>query len=152
MLAVGALENDRNFPAALRQQFSMMRRNVELEARLIDDLLDLTRIARGKLELQTGDVDFRDVLTLAIDICRPEIEAKRQRLEVKIDAAETKTVGDAVRLQQAIWNLIRNASISLTGSQTRSFSSTTGHVASGVHTSARRSSGSMTQYSGTPCC
>ena len=110
LLAVGALENDRNFPAALRQQFSMMRRNVELEARLIDDLLDLTRIARGKLELQTGDVDFRDVLTLAIDICRPESEAKRQRLEVKIDAAETKTVGDAVRLQQAIWNLIRNAS------------------------------------------
>ena len=110
LLAVGALENDRNFPTVLRQQFSMMRRNVELEARLIDDLLDLTRIARGKLELQTGDVDFRDVLTLAIDICRPEIEAKRQRLEVKFDATETKTVGDGVRLQQAIWNLIRNAS------------------------------------------
>lgn len=110
LLAVGSLENDRSFSVSLRQQFSMVRRNVELEARLIDDLLDLTRIARGKLELQTGDVDFRDVLNLAVDICKPEIEAKQQRFEVKVDAAETKTLGDGVRLQQAIWNLIRNAS------------------------------------------
>jgi PAS domain S-box-containing protein len=110
LLSVGALENDRSFSAPLRQQFSMMRRNVELEARLIDDLLDLTRIARGKLALQTGDVDFRDVLSLAIDICRPEIDAKQQRFEVKVSATETKTIGDGVRLQQAIWNLIRNAS------------------------------------------
>lgn len=110
LLAVGVLENDRNFSGPLRQQFSMMRRNVELEARLIDDLLDLTRIARGKLELQNGDVDLRDVLNLAIDICRPEIEAKQQRFEVKVDAVETKTLGDGVRLQQAIWNLVRNAS------------------------------------------
>lgn len=110
LLSVGVLENDPSFSAPLRQQFSMMRRNVELEARLIDDLLDLTRIARGKLELQKGDVDCREVLNLAIDICRPEIEAKRQRFEVKADAAETRTLGDGVRLQQAIWNLVRNAS------------------------------------------
>ena len=110
LMAVEALEKDPSFPAVFRRQFSMIRRNVELEARLIDDLLDLTRIARGKLELVAAPLDLRAVVDLTLDICRPEIEARRQILDLSLDALQTQTTGDAVRLQQALWNLIRNAS------------------------------------------
>jgi len=76
---------------------------------LIDDLLDLTRIARGKLELQVGAMDFHSVLRQSIEICRPDSEAKELTVQLSLRAKQTRTEGDAIRLQQAIWNLLRNA-------------------------------------------
>ncbi len=109
LLAATSLENAPNLPACFRSEIALVRRNIELEARLIDDLLDLTRIARGKLELHHGPMDLHTAIHRALEICRAEIGAKNQQLSVELKAEVTKTLGDAVRIQQAVWNLLRNA-------------------------------------------
>ncbi len=87
----------------------MIRRNVELEARLIDDLLDLTRITRGKLTLENRALDVHAILSEAIAIVRPEAESKPIILNLELQAAQPVIVGDAVRLQQIFWNILKNA-------------------------------------------
>jgi PAS domain S-box-containing protein len=109
LMAVVALEETPGLPDYLRKDLTMIRRNVELEARLIDDLLDLTRIAKGKLELRLEPMDLHVVIGRAVEICRSDLAAGRQHFEFHLEAVETVTMGDAVRLEQALWNLIRNA-------------------------------------------
>jgi signal transduction histidine kinase/ActR/RegA family two-component response regulator len=109
LMAAMNLEHDPLVPDRVRQEVAMIRRNVELEARLIDDLLDLTRIARGKLELHTAPVDVHAALLRAVEICRLDVRARRQELRVHLGGTRTRIQGDPVRLQQAFWNLIRNA-------------------------------------------
>lgn len=109
LIAAVALEQDESLPPGARQDLAMIRRNIELEARLIDDLLDLTRIEQGKFDLQLGVVELHAVVLQALEVCRPEIEAKRQQIALHLDAQTTVTAGDAVRVQQVIWNLLRNA-------------------------------------------
>ena len=109
LMALVSLERNQTLPDSVKEDISMIRANIELEARLIDDLLDLTRIVQGKLELNDEPLDVHALLLRAIDICRPDIEAKQQRLTLHIDAHCSKTTGDTVRIQQVMWNLIRNA-------------------------------------------
>ena len=109
LLALASLEQYQSLPDAVIKDISMIRANIQLETRLIDDLLDLTRIASGKLELNDEPVDLHPLLLHALDICRPDIEAKQLRVTLRIEANRSKTTGDAVRLQQVMWNLIRNA-------------------------------------------
>lgn len=110
LMTVVSLENNETVPDNIRESLAVIRRNIELEARMIDDLLDLTRVAQGKLELRPSSFDVHTVVALAVDICRSDIEAKRQSLDLRLKATHTKTTGDPVRLQQVIWNVIRNAS------------------------------------------
>jgi PAS domain S-box-containing protein len=106
---VSALEGDGRLNA-VADSLAMIRRNVELEARLIDDLLDLTRIARGKLELRREVIDVREGLSHAIAICcAREVEAGRIRLRMDLAAEEHRIWGDGSRLTQIFWNLLRNA-------------------------------------------
>jgi signal transduction histidine kinase/DNA-binding response OmpR family regulator len=93
----------------VRDAVEMIRRNVELEARLIDDLLDLTRIAKGKLRIHPATVDVHALLNSALDICRPDIQARNLRLSVELGADRHHVRADAARLQQVFWNLIKNA-------------------------------------------
>jgi CheY-like chemotaxis protein/two-component sensor histidine kinase len=87
----------------------MIRRNVELEARLIDDLLDLTRIDRGKVQL-TFEIDDSDTLLQnALEICQPEIDRKHLRPSLNLRAKRVHMRADPARLQQIFWNLINNA-------------------------------------------
>ena len=88
----------------------MIRRNVKFRAYLVDDLLDLTRIARGTFDVMREDVDLRRIVHEALDICDTDLRAKRQVLQVSLDADRHGTVGDGARLQQVIWNLLKNAS------------------------------------------
>jgi two-component system, chemotaxis family, CheB/CheR fusion protein len=90
-------------------ELAAMRRNVELEARLIDDLLDLTRIARGKLELHRRQADARQVLEDALATVERELMEKGLRLEVGLDAESHDVWADAPRLTQVFWNLLSNA-------------------------------------------
>jgi CheY-like chemotaxis protein len=87
----------------------MIRRNVELEARLIDDLLDLTRIAKGKLELDLKAVDVHESVNNVLDMCREEVYSKGLHLRVTLGAKRHHARGDSARLQQVFWNLIKNA-------------------------------------------
>jgi PAS domain S-box-containing protein len=109
LMAVSALESDPGTPEVLRGELGMVRRNVEMEARLIDDLLDLTRIAQSKLDLKPSLVDMHALVREAIGICRRELEAKRLEFSFRAEARQYCVQGDGARLQQVIWNLLRNA-------------------------------------------
>ena len=106
----GAWEQDETVPAELRGDLAMIRRNVELEVRLIDDLLDMTRIARGKLRLALEPVDAHALLRHAVQTC-PAAELERKRLSLELDLCATHAVinADAARFHQVLWNLLNNA-------------------------------------------
>jgi len=89
--------------------FAMIQRNVELEARLIDDLLDLTRIARGKLELHRREIDARRVIEHALATAEGDLAARGLRLDVRLTAPEHRIWADGPRLTQVFWNLLSNA-------------------------------------------
>lgn len=92
-----------------REALTIIRRNVELEARLIDDLLDITRIAKGKLKLGLEPISVHNVLQRALEICRDDIAQKSLRIEMELDARQHFVHGDSARLQQVFWNLIKNS-------------------------------------------
>jgi PAS domain S-box-containing protein len=108
LLASDAM-NNRDLPPRVRADFNTIRKNIEMEARLIDDLLDLTRIARGKIILEKHFVNLRTVLTDAVAQVREEINQKKLRLELRLKAQQHTVFADAVRLQQIFWNVLKNA-------------------------------------------
>ena len=103
------LENEPDVRQDVRESLQMIRRNVELEARLIDDLLDLTRIDRGKVQLNFEIVDAHTLLQNALEICQPEIDRKHLRPSLNLSAKKVHMRADPARLQQIFWNLINNA-------------------------------------------
>jgi two-component system CheB/CheR fusion protein len=110
LAAVSLLQQEVSFDEGTTRILEMVRRNVELEARLIDDLLDLTRITRGKIELDKRPIELRTVLQRAVEVCRPDIEARRLHFGVDLGPAATCLVeADTARLQQVFWNLLKNA-------------------------------------------
>ncbi|HSS50260.1 MAG TPA: PAS domain S-box protein, partial [Thermoanaerobaculia bacterium] len=90
-------------------ELAMIQRNVELEARLIDDLLDLTRIARGKLELHRQAIDARRVIEHALATAEQDLAAGGLHLDVRLTGEEHRVWADAPRLTQVFWNLLSNA-------------------------------------------
>ena len=79
-MAAAAIAGNADLPPAVREEVEMIRRNVDLETKLIDDLLDLSRIASGKLCLQTQTLDLNDAVKHVREICRLEILEKRIQL------------------------------------------------------------------------
>ena len=110
MMAVHMLGYDSTLSESAREAVGMIRRNVEIEARFIDDLLDVTRITRGKLEIVREPMDLHQALRHAVEVSTADIESKRQRLKVELKAKQHSLMGDATRLQQLFWNLLKNAS------------------------------------------
>lgn len=108
LLASEAADNEA-LPADVRSDFAVILKNVELEARLIDDLLDLTRITHGKLSLDLHPIEIDSVLRDAIATFRGEIEQKKLQLTVQFDSARPLIMGDPVRLRQIFWNVLGNS-------------------------------------------
>jgi signal transduction histidine kinase/CheY-like chemotaxis protein len=105
-----ALEKDDRLPMDVRDALGTVRRNVELEARLIDDLLDLTRIARGKLELRREVADLAEILDQALlTCCTAEVISGRLAVTTELAAGDHRLWADAPRLTQVLWNLLNNA-------------------------------------------
>ncbi|MDB5304462.1 MAG: domain S-box [Phycisphaerales bacterium] len=104
-----ALLADPALPPHLREPLEVIRRNADLEARLIDDLLDLTRVARGKMPLSFSTVDAHTSVRHTVEICRSDIYRKKLQLALNLDAAEHHVRADPARLQQVLWNLVKNA-------------------------------------------
>ena len=104
-----ALESESGLPEDIQQSLQMIRRNVELEARLIDDLLDLTRIDRGKVQLNFEVVNAHTLLQNALEICQAEIDRKHLTPSLNLNAHKVHIRADSARLQQIFWNLINNA-------------------------------------------
>src|SRR5207302_2447214 len=110
LLCATALEQEPGIEPELRRQFGMMRRNVELEARLIDDLLDLTRVSHGKLRLLvSGPVDVHSLLAHTERIVLSDARSKSLALRLNLAADEHHVAGDAARMNQVFWNLLKNA-------------------------------------------
>jgi CheY-like chemotaxis protein len=87
----------------------MIRRNVELESHLIDDLLDLTQIARNRMELKLDSIDAHQAIGNVVEMCRPEAEARTLHVRLDLRAGAHHVSADAAKFQQIIWNLLKNA-------------------------------------------
>ena len=103
------MESDALIPTRAREAFAMIRRNVELEARLIDDLLDITRISHGKLELQVGIVDLHEKLQHVLEIIHSDLRGNQLSLLLELHAEHRHIQADPARVQQVLWNLLKNA-------------------------------------------
>ena len=109
MIWAGGMLDQAGLTEEIEQGLRMVVRNVELEARLIDDLLDLTRVSRGKLQLQLQPADAHELLRHAMEIVRGGIQDRQLNLEIALQAASHEVMVDPPRLQQVFWNVLRNA-------------------------------------------
>lgn len=96
-------------PPGFRDEVQMLKRNVELEARLIDDLLDLTRVVKGKLVVSLERVDVHELLEHVATVCHEDVQSKKIHLEMNLQARQHFVRADSGRLQQVLWNILRNA-------------------------------------------
>ncbi len=108
MWACSASE-DKNVDPELQEGLKMICRNIEMEARLIDDLLDLTRIARGKLQINLQPCRADALLDHALEIVRSQLSVKNLRLSVELKASNHHIMADPTRIGQVFWNLLKNA-------------------------------------------
>jgi PAS domain S-box-containing protein len=108
LIAVSSLLESNPEPP-LFSTLEMIRRNIELEARLIDDLLDLSRIFRGRLRLDLEVVDIHQVIRRAMEVCRDETLVSGLYVMTELKAARHHVTADHSRMMQVVWNLIRNA-------------------------------------------
>lgn len=95
--------------ASLSEGLDTIDRNARAQSRLIEDILDFSRINAGKLHLDVRPLDLSDVIDAAIDVVRPAADAKGLRIERVLDSEAGHVSGDADRLQQVVWNLLSNA-------------------------------------------
>ena len=102
-------EGSAEFPAKLREDVETIRRNIDLEARLIDDLLDLTRIVKGKLALTPEVLDVHRLMDSVVTMYASELNARSLDVITRFDAAAYFVRGDPGRLQQVFWNVLKNA-------------------------------------------
>jgi two-component system CheB/CheR fusion protein len=110
VMGLSLLQDRLDLDPGLRETLEMVRRNVEMEARLIDDLLDVSRIARGKIELHRSTIELCTTIRRAAEVCAPDIEGRKLRFDVDLGTAAPYWVdADAARLQQVFWNLLKNA-------------------------------------------
>lgn len=106
---LATFEEQPDLSPQMREDLHVMRRNLQLEARLIDDLLDLTRISEGKMPFEHEIVELHQIASAAIQTCRSEMDRKPVRLKLQLAASRHHVLGDATRLQQVFWNLLNNA-------------------------------------------
>jgi PAS domain S-box-containing protein len=93
----------------MREHLRVIVKNAQLEARLVDDLLDVTRISRGKFHLNFGIADAHEVLRTVLETCSADLANKQLRLSVELEANNYQLRADVDRLQQVFWNLLKNA-------------------------------------------
>ncbi|MEY2502950.1 MAG: hypothetical protein QOI07_3284 [Verrucomicrobiota bacterium] len=109
LMTIASMRREPNLSDEVRHDLEVLQRNVELEALLIDDLLDLTRIAHGKLELHSDAVDVHSTIEHALSISGGDLVAKKIQVIRHFNAREHHCWADPARLQQVFWNLIKNS-------------------------------------------
>jgi signal transduction histidine kinase/ActR/RegA family two-component response regulator len=109
LAAVTALLQRSNVSRSDRPILEMIRRNIELEARLIEDLLDVTRINQNKLQLRLEPVDLHEAIRDVLDMSAEDAHAKGLKLSSELRARKSTVKGDPARLRQIVWNLVKNA-------------------------------------------
>ncbi|WP_395748850.1 ATP-binding protein [Prosthecobacter sp.] len=109
LMTACALQEDVSLSDDVRQQLRMIERNISLESRLIDDLLDITRITHGKLSLRSEPCNVHSLLFHVVEMVQDEAREKHVRVSLELQALQTQLHGDSTRLQQVFWNILRNA-------------------------------------------
>lgn len=109
MVTVQLLERNPTLSPEVRESVAMIRRNVEMEVRLIDDLLDLTKVNQGKVQLRQQAVDANAAMRSALEINQPEIASKQLIVSLSLWAEKCHVWADPARLQQILWNVLKNA-------------------------------------------
>jgi len=109
LMTVHVLETEPGLSAEVRDDLMLIRRNIELEIKLIDDLLDLSRVSNGKLRLHLEPLPLNDTVKNVCGICRSHFEEKSIQLNLTLDPNVGQVEGDSARLQQIIWNILKNA-------------------------------------------
>jgi hypothetical protein len=104
MLSSGKLDKDTSMDA-----LESVAENVKLLSKLIEDLLDISRLTTGKLRLDPRPIDLRPVIEAAITVARPAADAKSIKVEAALEALAGPVLGDPDRLQQVVWNLLSNS-------------------------------------------
>jgi PAS domain S-box-containing protein len=108
LLGVHALQEDERFAEA-EPTLAMIRRNIELQSRLLEELLDFTHISQGKLRLRLESIDAHAAMRNVLEICHTDIAARQIAVRLDLRAAESHVHADSPELQQILWNLVRNA-------------------------------------------
>ena len=93
----------------VRSDLLILNRDLQLEARLIDDLLDLTRISTGKISLRRETTDVHSLMRSVIQLCQRDVDRRQIDLSLRFEALHSQVLGDTGRLQQVFWNLLSNA-------------------------------------------
>lgn len=109
LAAVTALQERSEIPPQLRGMCAMIRRNVQTEARLIDDLLDVSRLTQGKMAVHRQPIDAHAAVHEVVETLHGEMLPKHLSLELCLEARRQTVFADPVRLKQVLWNLVRNA-------------------------------------------
>jgi PAS domain S-box-containing protein len=109
LATLSLMEQRANLDPETRAEIEMLRRNIEAEARLVDDLLDLTRISRGKIQLHFEIVDAHAAVRNTLTMFQPDMDAKSLEASVALRAREHHVWADPGRLQQIVMNLVSNA-------------------------------------------
>jgi signal transduction histidine kinase len=111
LAVISALESDPALRERIGGALAVVRRNVELEARLIDDLLDLTRITRGKLDLHPQPANLREIVAHGLQSCSAQEDSESKWIAIETDfaASDHSVCADTPRLTQVFWNLLKNA-------------------------------------------
>ena len=109
LLTASAMLDDPTTPEAMRPTWRMIRDNLGLEARLIDDLLDVMRVVQGKMTYAWEVANAHGLVEKTLEIVRSEALAKQHALDARLEATRSHVPADPARLTQAFWNLLRNA-------------------------------------------
>ena len=109
LMTVSALEHDTELRPAVREEMTMIRRNIEMETKLIDDLLDVSRIASGKLELRIEPLDLNGAIQHVCSICRPQVIGQEIELTLDLRPDAGCITADPARFEQVLWNVLKNA-------------------------------------------
>jgi signal transduction histidine kinase/ActR/RegA family two-component response regulator len=108
-MAATAMEMDPRLAPEFRDEMSMIRRNIDLETRLIDDLLDLSRVISGKFQIDPQPTEVHGLIHHVLEMLGPELHEKTLTVEQHLLATRDRVEGDPARLQQTLWNLLKNA-------------------------------------------
>jgi signal transduction histidine kinase len=96
-------------PATVQRAMASIERNAQSQARVVEDLIELSRVVTGKLQLRTKPMDLRSVVEAALDVVRAAASAKGVAIQTNVPTTAMVVSGDRDRLQQVVWNLLSNA-------------------------------------------
>jgi PAS domain S-box-containing protein len=109
LMSAMMLQEDKTLPLSVRNVMEMIGRNIQIETRMVNDLLDLSRSANDKFELYMTGCNLHQIIRRALEVCMGGGNPKKLKIVTQLRARRPHAYGDATRLQQVFWNLIQNA-------------------------------------------